>query len=93
MVYFAWTEPVQGGGGGGTLNDARVTFAIAQGNSLKVYSLRQSQQRGSNVNNGFIVTQEKSFYSAKEMLCVEFLNENLLGYLDGNNVLTILAVH
>lgn len=79
MQYFTWTP---------FLHEEYPLFAISCGHSVKVYRVNSVKE-----DMSCKIVFYQYFHSSKEILFLEFINENLLFYIDPRNVVTILAVN
>lgn len=84
VPYFAWS-PLNVG--------QSPLFAVASDSLIKVYSLEQLKEDTASGKLQKQISFKSYFHSEKEILFLDFLNENLLIYLDPNNLLSILAVN
>ncbi|KAL4432348.1 hypothetical protein ABPG74_011107 [Tetrahymena malaccensis] len=83
MIYFSWTPIIQ---------NTPPQFAISCDTLIKVYQIDSIKEDASQKIIKKISFQSY-FYSEKEILFMEFLNENLIFYLDPNNLISIVAVN
>ncbi|KAL4478953.1 hypothetical protein ABPG72_019390 [Tetrahymena utriculariae] len=83
MIYFSWTPIIQ---------NTPPQFAISCDTLIKVYQV-DSIKSDASLKIVKKISFQSYFYSEKEILFMEFLNENLIFYLDPNNQMSIIAVN